>query len=178
MSKYDIDNYMPILSDMAAACEGGYVLELGVGQLDGSTAAFIEGLKRWQKIQAAHQPLMVSVDWQMDFTNPQLNPELPSWWHFVLGSTLDPQTFKFVSAYRSPDIIFIDTEHSYEQMSAELALWGRLTNRYTTWLFHDTYMFGQYNHMTDAIKEYAAASGWVYDDVSVEAHGLGRMRAK
>ncbi len=174
MSKWDIDNYMPILSDMAAACEGGYVLELGVGQLDGSTKAFVEGLTKWGE---GHQgkPIMVSVDWQMDFKGP----DMPPWWYFIRGNTLDYRVRQSVQAIgRCPDIIFIDTEHSYEQMAAELALWGPLANSYTTWLFHDTYMFGHYNKMGDAIKEYAAANDWVYDDVSTEAHGLGRMRAK
>jgi len=48
----------------------------------------------------------------------------------------------------------------------------------TVWLFHDTWMFGQYNPMTDAIKQFADEHGLVYEDLSKECNGLGRMASK
>jgi cephalosporin hydroxylase len=174
VSRYDIDNYMPILKQMAKDCRGGFVLELGIGQADGSTKAFMEGLEERESLQ---YPLMISVDFQVDFELFKL-----SWipyWFFVEGDTRKRETVEEVeqlSAQRRPDIIFIDTEHSYEHIAEELETWKSLADDHTVWLFHDTYMFGNYNKMTDAIKEFALREGWEYVDLDTGAHGLGMMR--
>ncbi len=171
MSRYDIDNYMPLLQEYARECPTGYILELGIGQADGSTKSFIDGLEE----RGGSDRLMISVDHQVDF---EVNTPTVDYWRFVLASTIEPTTIKMVAAIsiRPPDILFIDTDHTYEQMTLELLLWGQVAGPNTVWLFHDTYMFGGYNPMGDAIKEYAAATGWTYEDVSTDPHGLGRMR--
>lgn len=173
MSRYDIDNYMPLLQEYARASATGYVLELGVGQADGSTRAFMDGLEQ----RSGNDRLMVSVDLEMDFDLLKLNE--PYYWFFVLGDTRKRETLEKVTGLfplRRPDILFIDTHHTYEQMSVELDLWQEIAGPDTTWLFHDTYMFGGYNPMTDAIKEFAAAHGKRYEDVRTDAHGLGMMK--
>ena len=165
--------HMPFLEE--AASQASFILELGAGHGNGSTRAFIRGLTRSKYSKVG----MVSVD--IDPDKPTDRPTVP-WWEGVTGSTTDLNTFMKVEecmedlSYSPPDIIFIDTEHTYDQMKQELEIWYPLSRVYTTWLFHDTNMFGCYNHMTDAIKEFADQHGMVYDDVSLESHGLGRMR--
>jgi hypothetical protein len=84
-----------------------------------------------------------------------------------------------IEANRLADLIMIDTIHEYDFIKQELELWKQLAHPKTIWLFHDTWMFGFYNHMTDAIKEFAEASGiWEYVDITKEAHGLGMLRPK
>ncbi len=97
----------------------------------------------------------------------------------MLGDSRAPHTRDRVldiAGWRRPGLIFIDTDHTYDQMRDELALWHHIAGYDTVWLMHDTHMGGNYNLMTDAIKDFAAANGWVYDDFRTEAHGLGRMR--
>lgn len=163
----DIDNYMPYLEE--AASKVSVILELGVAKGTGSTLAFYRGLLR------AKNQLLISVDHQdyMEWRPPV------DWWHLVIGDSRASYTGMLVSLLlkdeRYPDIIFIDTHHTYEQMQAELYCWDLSVGPDTTWLFHDTYMMGKYNPMVDAIKEFAAQEGWTYEDVSTDPHGLGRM---
>jgi hypothetical protein len=77
---------------------------------------------------------------------------------------------------KKADLIMIDTIHEYDFLKQELEMWKQLAHDKTIWLFHDTWMFGQYNHMTDAIKEFAQKDGrWEYVDITKEAHGLGAL---
>ncbi len=150
----------------------GFVLELGIASGDGSTAMIQEGLENHPK------PLHVSVDW--DILAHLQRPTVP-WWHLVAGDSRSAATYRAVMAIgegmRYPGVIFIDTDHNYEQMKAELALWNNMAGRDTTWLFHDTWMYGPHNvEMCRAITEFAEANGWTYDDWRQDSHGLGRMR--
>lgn len=168
MSLCDIAAHMPVLTEYAR--NASFVLELGIGQGDGSTAALVQGLMESKAVN----PLMISVDREAEGF---VRPAAP-FWCFVQGDTTDKETMIDVGELswgRSADLIFIDTEHTPEQIWRELSLWNWLASRSTIWLFHDTWMMGEYNPMTDAIKEYAARNGWRYDDLSKESHGLGRM---
>ena len=75
------------------------------------------------------------------------------------------------------DLIFIDTVHTYEHLKKELELWEPLAVGDCKWLFHDTWMGGVYNPMTDAIKEFARNSNgkWEYSDITRECNGLGAL---
>lgn len=163
----DIDNYMPYLEE--AAKRAGTVLEIGVGKGTGSTLAFAHGVR----LSDHSEPFMISVDHQ---DRMEWKPDWP-WWHLIMGdsrhiSTLDKVQLLYVAPV---NLIFIDTHHTPEQITPELELWQAMADRHTTWLFHDTYMMGQYNPMVDAIKEFAAKNGWIYEDVFTDPHGLGRM---
>lgn len=164
----------PLANDIIAAAQAsnGFVLELGVHTGNGSTAMFQEAL------ETHHSPLHISVDWE-DLISPEHRPTVP-WWHLVRGDTSDPRTAIDViriCAPRNPGVIFIDTDHNYAQMKAELLVWGPLADDSTVWLFHDVMMYGPENvEMVRAIKEYAAANGWTYDVPRLDSHGLGRMR--
>lgn len=167
-----ISNFIDDLRD-AARVSNGFVLEIGCATGDGSTIAFHEGLME----RGGDDLLHISVD-----NDPKcfacFKPQSP-WWTFVCGSSHDPETVTAVLALagrRVPGIIYIDTIHTPEFIAPELELWGALAGDETTWLFHDTWIWGPPNAMRDPIIAYAAAHGWVYDDWRTEAHGLGRMR--
>jgi len=162
-----IENFLVDIAE-AARASNGFVLEMGVASGTGSTLAIHDGL-------VSHpDPLHVSVDL---VDHMYWKPEVP-WWHLVLADSRSVHAVKKVLTItsRTPGLIFIDTDHTYEQMAAELLLWSPIAGEDTVWLFHDTYMHGQYNHMTDAIREFAPQYGWKYDDFRTQTHGLGRMR--
>ena len=154
----------------------GFVLELGVQYGDGSTVAIQRGL-------AGHpNPLHISVDIEDRMVwKPQVE-----WWHNIVADDTDQRTMWSVLALvterygeRRPGLIFIDTIHSYEHMQQELALWSYVATDSTVWLFHDTWSC---KGMTAAIREFAQANGWTYDDFRCETAtsqcGLGRMRKR
>ena len=168
----DFALHMPVLEGFAA--KAGFVLEIGCGAGNGSTRAIQAGLAR-----SPYGKLHVSVDinlYQPCYERPEVD-----WWWKVTGDSRDPRTLLkvqgIVGGLRA-DVIFIDTHHTYEVMKAELALWPAMANDRTIWLFHDTWMLGAYNTMTDGIKEYAQSAGLVYEDLSVDSHGLGYMSVK
>lgn len=165
---YDIANYITILRDYAL--RSSFVLELGPAKGNGSTKAFEEGLNESDR----ENKLFISVDRQ-DYM--EIKPTAP-FWHLVLGDSREVETLKKVEKIahgRKADLIFIDTHHTYEQMKQELSVWNTMAHDKTWWLFHDTYMMGEYNKMTDAIKEFSNTAGYKYRDISAEAHGLGLM---
>jgi cephalosporin hydroxylase len=163
-----IDNFMDDIAE-AARHSNGFVLEIGVATGTGSTIAIQEGL-------ANHpDPLHISVDYQDRMV---VKPEVP-WWQFVIGDSRKPETVLEVmnlSLGRRPDLIFIDTDHDYDQMKPELANWSPVAKDDTVWLFHDTWMFSVRNEsMIRAIEEFAKPNGWRYEDFRAVPHGLGRM---
>ncbi len=164
----DMVVHMPFLEDCASKV--GIIVEIGVGHGNGSTRAFARGLAR----SPARVKFHIGVD--TDPERPQVKPDL--YWHEVCGASEHIRTVQQVAEVlegRKADIIFIDTVHTYEQMEMELPLWNALTKAETLWIFHDTHMFGIYNHMTEAIKEFARANDWFFVDHSQESHGLGLM---
>jgi glycosyltransferase involved in cell wall biosynthesis len=163
-----IQNFMFDI-ERAARLSNGFVLELGCSTGTGSTLAIQRGLKD------GTNPLHISVDLEDHLV---WRPEV-DWWHLVIGDSRDREILAQVMKYhRSPGLIFIDTEHTYNQMKAELELWSAIANENTVWLFHDTNMWGkgdQYG-MVQAIQEFANQYGWLYEDFRPQEHGLGRMQ--
>jgi len=168
----DIAYHMPFMED--AASKAAIIMERGVGRGAGSTRAFARGLKR----SAAEVKMHIGVD-----IRPEGVEEVPdSYWYFVCGPSEAPSTAIKVAELipeHDADIIFIDTIHIYEHMELELPIWERFAGYRTLWIFHDTWMFGIYNHMTEAIKDFCNLHPeWEFVDHSREAHGLGLMRWK
>jgi cephalosporin hydroxylase len=170
----DINNYMPLLEEYAS--QAAYILEMGVGEMDGSTVAFTKGLER----RGGADRMYISIDNDGGHAPEANYPQVP-YWVFLVGDSRDPLTRSAIQRWaedRKPDLIFIDTHHVYEHMEQELKVWGSYAHDKTLWLFHDTYMFGPRNHMVDAIQEWADANGWEYFDIRTDQHGLGGMRKK
>jgi len=168
----DIAYHMPFLEEVAAVAR--IIIEIGVGTGAGSTRAFARGLKR----SPAEVKMHIGVD-----IRPEGVEEAPdSYWYFVCGPSEAPSTAIKVAELipdHAADIIFIDTIHIYEHMELELPIWERFAGYRTLWIFHDTWMFGIYNHMTEAIKDFCNLHPeWEFVDHSREAHGLGLMRWK
>lgn len=164
----------PLAPDIIKAAQesNGFVIELGIYTGNGSTLMIQEGLEEHTN------PLHVSVDWE-DRLSDDDKPKNP-WWHMVIGDSREFSTLEKVlitSQERRPGLIFIDTDHNYNQMKAELELWGQIATDDTVWLFHDTWMYGPPNiEMVSTIINYAEVNGWKYDDLRTDSHGLGRMR--
>jgi cephalosporin hydroxylase len=171
----DIAPHMAMLEEFAS--KAGFILEIGCGAGNGSCRAFRRGLAG--SPISPELKLHISID--INTEHPAYDRPTEPYWFKVDGDSRNYATFEKVldilnsSVPLTPDIIFIDTDHTYEQMKAELELWDRIATSHTIWLFHDTFMGGPYNHMTDAIKEYAAAHGLVYKDLATHSHGLGWM---
>lgn len=166
----DMVVHMPFLE--ACAARAGVIVEIGVGHGNGSTRAFARGLERSTHYERFH----FGVD--IDPERPQIKPGY-GYWREVHGASEDPYTRYAVQDmldHRYASIIFIDTVHTKEQMQLELPIWATLAGPDTLWIFHDTWMFGSWNAMGDAIKEFAAAHDWEVVDYTRESHGLGLMR--
>ena len=163
--------HMPFLTYLAAHCTS--ILEIGAGHGNGSTRAFERGLKGGDgrdKLHFSH----VTVD--IDPERPHLKPVSTENYHYraVTGDSRDPQTYAGLTKIH-PDVIYIDTDHTYEVMQKELEAItsAGLVTTDTILVFHDTWMFGEYNHMTDAIKEWCSREWWVFVDLTRESHGMG-----
>lgn len=171
----DISMHMPALANLAL--HSHFILELGTANGNGSTRAFTAGMRRNEH----EDRLFISVDFADPLIDEQEKPDLPFWW-YVIGDTTKKETVETVKKIckdRLADLIFIDTEHSYDQMKLELPIWKELASPNALWLFHDTYMNGEYNPMTDAIKEFAEANPeWEYFDLSKESNGIGMLAPK
>ena len=151
-------------------------IDIGVCKATGSTRYILKGMEK----NPSKDKIFIGIDHEdqrMDWL------KLESWQHYVLGDSRKLETVlkvqKLINNSKGADLIFIDTVHEYEFIKKELNLWKQLAHKKTIWLFHDTWMFGTYNHMTDAIKEFAEESGiWEYEDITQEAHGLGMLKPK
>lgn len=168
----DIVGHIPYLTQVVADKE--CIIEIGSRFGDGSTAAF------WRGIEEAkpRNRMWITVDLE-DNIKPYLRPNTPCW-KIVLGDSRSAETVakarELLPDGMLADLIFIDTIHEYEHLRQELEVWKGIASRDCLWLFHDTWMYGGYNRMTDAIKEFAASDGrWRYQDLSTECHGLGAL---
>ncbi len=171
----DVSYHMPLFESLSSTAS--IVIELGCGHGNGSTRAFARGL---QKSPAPREDkLLLSVDY--DITRPDERPEAP-FWCVIHGPSESRDTVQLAQFYlhrRWPDIIYVDTDHTYEQLSMELRTWSPVAGPDTLWLFHDTWMFGRYNSMVKAIEEWVELHPELeYTELTRECHGLGMMRSK
>lgn len=166
----DMAYHMPLLEELAS--KAAVIVELGCGHGNGSTRAFERGLERSTRFNK----MLISID--CDPERPQCVPKA-LYWTKILGRTEDRQTMLRTAsllARRAPDILYVDTDHTKDQLAKELEVWSSIAAKNTHWLFHDTWMFGQYNPMVEAIHEFCAAHPqWQYREITKESHGLGEM---
>lgn len=176
---------MERLADFAAGV--GVIVEVGIATCSGSTHAFDLGL------QASTAPVKrhIGIDIH-DAPDPAWEPPSP-WWTYLQGdsreaSTVErvlkeltsPTTDGYPGPVLVPDLIYIDTMHTYEFLSAEMKVWPALGGPSTLWLFHDTWLGGSFNPMTNAITEAVAEGGpladtHVYVEVTRDMNGLGAL---
>lgn len=168
-----VSNHMPLFEELAA--KATVLIELGTGPGNGSMRAFTRGMKR----NPNPDKLYISVDFNRDNPEADMAPDIECW-HMVYGKTEDPGTVVAVSRILGstcPDILYLDTHHTYNQMKAELAVWSPLAGPNTVWWFHDVAMYGVPNtEMVRAILEFCEENpNWKYELVTTECHGLGKM---
>ena len=122
----DINEHLPMLSFLAEQCD--HVTEFGV-RTGESTLAFLHGLR------GKHDARLRSYDINDDYRVKQsFQPLTKTDWIFITASTLT------IPKIETTDLLFIDTLHSYTQVSQELALHGDQAKRWI--VFHDTETFG------------------------------------
>jgi predicted O-methyltransferase YrrM len=142
----DINEHLPMLSFLAQQCD--HVTEFGV-RTGESTLAFLHGLR------GKHDARLRSYDINDDYGVRQAYAPLTKTdWVFVTASTLT------IPKIEPTDLLFIDTLHSYTQVSQELALHGDQAKRWIA--FHDTETFGTVGDdrgegINKAIQEFIAA---------------------
>jgi len=160
-----IVEHFPTLT--AFASKSKCLVELGCRYGNGSTRAFRRGVQH-----PLHTWTTVDI---VDLIPVEDRPtELD--WKMIVGSSIDPEVMRKVLDRGMPDLVFIDTLHTYDQMKAELALWVPAVTCPCTWLFHDTWMHGRRGAVRDAITDYADSHlGAKYRDLSKENNGLGMM---
>lgn len=167
----DIKFLLPLVEEKAK--NANFILEIGCAFGDGSTTTF----KKVMEENRRKNKLYISVDLE-DVIIPEYRP-VGYWWHIILGDSRSLETLEKVQDLakgKLADIIFIDTEHNYNIMEKELEVWKNIAHKDTVWLFHDTWMSGKYNPMTDAIKKFSVENPkWRYEDLSRENNGLGAL---
>jgi|GEM_PF-1651637 len=153
----DIQNHLPRLRSLASQCES--VVEFGT-RTAVSTTAILHGQPR-------------------KFTAYDINrSDRAVWLREVSGRT----HYRFVTAdtrqieIEPCDLLFIDTLHVYEQLSAELALHAdKVRSRIA---MHDTVTFGTSGEvpgskgLRPAIQEFLAKGGWSVESEYADSNGL------
>ena len=127
----DIVEHMPLLRQLASECE--HVTEFGMRRADGSTLAFLAG-----------QPAVL-VSWDLDPFSVVSQAVLDlvcmrgrTRFQPRVGNTLE------ITPIEPTDLLFIDTDHTYLQLKAELVRHADpVLNHVRKYLvFHDTVTFG------------------------------------
>lgn len=156
----DIQGHLQFLYEQAQ----GDILELGTrGGI--STSAFLYGVER----KGGHV-------WSVDF-NPECAHAFEGHpkWTFVTSDSLAHGTI--MREGKAPslfDVIFIDTEHTYQRLSRELAFWFPRLNYDGILLMHDILSAPE---MAKAAEEYAAANKLFYE-VRPGSNGLGILKKR
>ena len=147
-SESDIAEHLPVLAFLASQCN--HVTEFGV-RTGHSTVAFLHGLEQNKNAQLMSYDINDAYGVHRScFTLTSVD------WRFRQFSTLDiPDIYK-----TETDFLFIDTLHTYAQVSQELKLHG---DRARKWIgFHDTHTFGKVGEdggmgIVQAITDWLAA---------------------
>jgi hypothetical protein len=130
----DINEHLVALYSLAGRCHS--VVELGVRYALSSTALIAarpDSLKSYD-IELSPEALRIFKDGEKDGVNCQL----------IQSSSFD------VTLYDGIDMLFIDTDHTYDCLSRELALHGNKPSKYL--IFHDTVSYA--SQLLPAINQF------------------------
>lgn len=150
----DIKPLLPILYDYAYKCNS--VLELGV-RTGNSTRVFLN----------ANLRRLTSVDIQEDyFVRDLFNVAtvLQYDYNYIIADSLTYIDDRYY------DMLFIDTDHTYDQLKAELNRYHRSIDKYI--IIHDVCTYGQ--NLMPAIMEFMVdvVGEWMVDYYTTESNGL------
>jgi len=159
ITESDINEHLPVLREYAEKCE--HITEMGVRWVT-SSWAFL----------ASNPTKMISYDLGRH----------PNVGTLIAAAEFDNIDFTFIEAntreieIEETDLLFLDTEHSYDQVKVELELHAPRTRKYV--IFHDTVTFGTRgmdgkNGILPAIEEWTEAHPeWVLDQHFENNNGL------
>lgn len=147
----DINEHLPTLVDLCKRTDAKTIIELGV-RMATSTIAWLKGA---EDVDA--QVWSVDVD-----TPPPLQHER---WSFIPGNDLDP--FVVQSLPDDADIVFIDTNHEYQQTLDELNTYADKLRPGGCFVLHDWAVEKHEHHTTEqppfpvktAVEEFVEKSG-------------------
>ena len=137
----DINEHLPVLRNLSEKCS--HITEFGVRKPT-STYAFL----------VADPEYIISYDIEK---HPEVDTIIHPAFKFVLGNTLEIEI-------EETDFLFIDTWHTYKQLSQELVLHAGKVKKYIG--FHDVFSFGSMDEC-----DYSEQPQRVYGD------GPGLMKA-
>ena len=197
----DIWEHLPTLVRNVEELDAIRVIELGVRH-GVSTIAWLYALRGKGERGEAHL-------WSVDCSFPTPGPEMPDvnlldpqgplgvipWWTFILGYDNWPAVIEALPDPWAPaeegaqvltegrvDIVFIDTQHTYEQTKLEIELYRPFVRPGGRMIFHDTAIVETGNAVTPqppypvrtAIEGYVAAHGlsWTNEE---HCNGLGTI---
>lgn len=149
----DTNEHLPRLRELAAECED--VVEIGCWY-GVSTTALLCGILDGK----GEQLTVIDINEHfLDSVEAKLCPHVPEGYEFttIHKSSLD------VDLSDGPDMIFIDSLHTYDHLKKELALHGDTARRYL--VFHDTVTYGEVSEdgstpgLMAAINEFMENSG-------------------
>jgi hypothetical protein len=152
----DINEHLPTLAKLASECE--HVTEMGVRYCV-STWAFIEGRpKKLVSIDINHPSSYVNQGGAESFIKvEQACKDKGIDFQFIQASTLDIEI-------EPTDLLFIDTLHTYEQLSQELKLHASKAKKYI--VLHDTTSCPELWQAVEELK------GWKVKDRYTNCSGL------
>lgn len=159
----DIQHHLGLLFSLAR----GNVLELGTrGGV--STAALLAGVEK----AGGHV-------WSVDLEDCSAVAAGHPQWTFIQGSSTDVimsaamiEDMAIMGGHTGIDLLLIDTEHTYEQATAELALWSPYIAPGGTILMHDPETFPGVRR---AAQEFVDAQGWASTFV-LPCNGMAVLR--
>lgn len=158
----DIQTQMPILLEIASGYPEVKILELGVRSCK-STAAFMLAAER----TGGHV-------WSVDVNPPEAPEECwEPFWTFTLGNDLEVP----LEDLPRPDVLFIDTDHTFDQTVAELRRFVPLVAEGGVVLMHDTLLTWDHPEyeVPRALDAFCAETGRTWEELSVPPYGLGRI---
>ena len=145
-SQSDIAEHLPVLAFLATQCD--HVTEFGV-RTGHSTVTFLHALEQNKNATLRSYDLKDNYGVLDDY-----ELQTPIDWVFHSANTIE------ISPIEETDFLFIDTLHTYAQVSQELRIHGEQARK---WIgFHDTHTFGERGEdggmgIVQAIKDWLAA---------------------
>ena len=147
----DINEHLPTLKQYASECR--VIVELGMR----------DGVSTWALL-AGKPKEMVSIDIifpKVDIDLYKITRAEGIEYYFWLGSSLEVKI--------PCDLLFVDTIHTYDQLSKELKLWGNHVEKYI--ILHDTTSCKE--ELEPAVNEFLEQNKqWSIDEVFENNNGL------
>ena len=164
----DIHEHLPTLFDAVMKVPGRpVVVELGT-RSGNSTSAFLYAAQVRQGGEVHSFDIdvpQVPDEW---FTNPR--------WHFWCDSSTGQRakTWTSLTGTEDVDVLFVDTDHTYETTMDELNLWMPRVRPGGVALFHDTQVMNDVCDVKRALDDWCTAHhrAWTEDP---RCFGLGRI---